>query len=88
VLDDLAIAEQTAWHAPAVEKRARPAKGRASSRLTRPSAISGTLESEAFERLIATVPQTLDGAVRRAPFMCAKWFEQGDTIEEEDLRHA
>jgi hypothetical protein len=59
VLDALAVAEQAAWHAPRGQRRA------ANRRLRQAHAAErrlGDLESEAVERMVATVPQTLHGA--------------------------
>jgi hypothetical protein len=60
VLDDLAAAEQAAWHAPRGAHRA------AKKRLAAAHAAErrfGDGESDAFNRFVATVPQTLEGAI-------------------------
>jgi hypothetical protein len=59
VLDDLAVAERAAWHAPRGGRRA------ARKRLAEAYAAErrfGQMETDAVARLVATVPQTLPGA--------------------------
>lgn len=80
VLDDLAIAEQAAWHAPRGKRRAANAALKQAYAAER---HFGELESDAMQHLLATVPQTLDGAVAVLRYV-RDWFEQGHTIEEED----
>jgi len=60
VLDDLAAAEQAAWHAPRGARRAANKQLAAAHAAER---RSGDSESDAFNRFVATVPQTLDGAI-------------------------
>jgi hypothetical protein len=80
VLDDLAVAEQTAWHAPRGKRRAANAALRQARAAER---HFGDLESDAMERLLASVPQTLDGAIAALCYVRG-WFEQGHSLEEED----
>ena len=64
VLDALAVAETQAWHAPRGQRHA------AKKRLAQAYAAErrfGDLESNAFESLVATVPQTLNGAAAGLP---------------------
>ena len=80
VLDDLAVAEQAAWHAPRGQRRT------AKKRLAEAYAAErrfGGLEGDAFERLVATVPQTLQGAAAALRYVRER-FEQGDCIDEQD----
>ncbi len=79
VLDDLAAAEQVAWHAPRGKRRAankRLAEARAAERRF------GDLESDAVERLVAIVPQTLEGALAVLRYMRER-FERGMCDEDE-----
>lgn len=80
VLDDLAIAEQAAWHAPRGKRRTANAALRQARAAER---HFGDLESGAMEHLLSTVPQTLDGAVAALRY-AREWFEQGHSLEEED----
>lgn len=58
ILDDLAVAEYAAWHAP---RGARRAANRLLKQAYAAEAHFGDLEAEAVERFIATVPQSLHG---------------------------
>jgi hypothetical protein len=80
VLDDLAVAEQAAWHAPRGKRRAAKAALRQAYAAER---HFGELESDAMEHLLASVPQTLDGLVAALRYV-RDWFEQGHSLEEED----
>jgi hypothetical protein len=80
VLNDLAIAEQAAWHAPRGKRRAANAALKQAYAAER---HFGCLEGDALERLLSTVPQTLDGAVAALRY-AREWFEQGHSLEEED----
>jgi hypothetical protein len=76
-LGELAAVEQAAWHAPRGQRRA------ANKRLAQAYATErrfGDRESDAFERLVATVPQTLHGAAA----MLAYVRGQGCPMCEED----
>lgn len=80
VLDDLAVAEQTAWHAPRGKRRAAKKQLAAAYAAER---RFGGIENDAFERIVATVPDTLEGAVAALRYV-REWFEQGHCLEEED----
>jgi hypothetical protein len=80
VLDDLAVAEHAAWNAPRGQRRA------ANKRLAEAYAAErrfGNLETEAVERLVATIPQTLQGAVAALRYVRER-FAQGYPMCEED----
>jgi hypothetical protein len=73
VLDALAAAETQAWHAPRGQRRAakrRLKQARADER------HFGNLESDAVERFVTTVPQTLQGAAAMLAYV-REHFEQG-----------
>jgi hypothetical protein len=79
-LGELAAVEQAAWHAPRGQRRA------ANKRLAQSYATErrfGDIESDAFARLVATVPQTLHGAAAMLAYVRAH-CEQGCPICEED----
>jgi hypothetical protein len=79
VLDDLAIAEQTAWHAPRGKRRAARAALKQAHAAERQF---GDLEADALDHLVATVPQTLHGAAAALRYVRER-FEQGHETEEE-----
>jgi hypothetical protein len=79
-LHELAAVEQAAWHAPRGQRRA------ANKRLTQAYAAErrcGDRESDAFARLVATVPQTLHGAAAVLAYVRAH-CEQGCPMSDED----
>lgn len=79
-LDELADAEQAAWHAPRGQRRA------ANRRLGEAYATErrfGDFESDAAERMVATVPQTLQGAVAMLAYVRGH-FAQGYPICDDD----
>lgn len=79
VLDDLAAAEQASWHAP------RGARRVANKRLAAAHAAErrfGDTESDAFSRFVATVPQTLDGAIAALRYVRGRL--ERDTWEEDE----
>lgn len=79
VLDDLAVAEQAAWHAPPGTRRA------ANKRLAAAHAAEwrfGDSASDAFYRFVATVPQTLDGAIAALRYVRGR--VQRDAWEEDE----
>ena len=79
-LGELAAVEQAAWHAPRGQRRA------ANKRLSDAYATErrfGDRESDAFARLVATVPQTLHGAAAMLAYVRAH-CEQGCPMSEED----
>jgi hypothetical protein len=78
VLDDLAVAEQTAWHAPRGKRRAAKAALKQAYAAER---RFGNLEAGALERLVATSPQTLHGAAAALRYVRER-FEQGHETEE------
>jgi hypothetical protein len=81
VLDDLAVAEQTAWHAPRGQKRAankQYAEARAAERRF------GDLEDDALDRLVETIPQTLEGAVAVLAYVRER-YQQNHSMEEQGL---
>ncbi|MEA2875248.1 MAG: hypothetical protein QOF14_444 [Hyphomicrobiales bacterium] len=80
VLDALAVAETQAWHAPRGARRA------AKKRLKQARADEnhfGDLESDAFESLVATVPQTLRGAAAMLAYVRA-WLAEGHSMDDEE----
>jgi hypothetical protein len=80
VLDALAVAEQTAWHAPRGQRRA------ANKRLKQAYAAErelGDRASEAVARLVATVPDTLSGAATMLAYV-REHFEEGFSMCEEE----
>jgi|ERR1051325_2395941 hypothetical protein len=79
VLDDLAVAEQAAWHAPRGKRRAANAALRQARAAER---HFGDLESDAMEQLLATVPQTLAGAAAMLAYVRA-WLMDGHSIDDE-----
>jgi hypothetical protein len=81
VLDDLAVAEQTAWHAPRGQRRAA---NRRLAEAERAERRFGDLEDDAMDCLIATVPQTLEGAAAVLRYVRER-YEQEHTMEEEEL---
>jgi hypothetical protein len=79
-LDELAEAEQAAWHAPRGQRRA------ANKRLRQAYATErrfGDFESDAAARMVATVPQTLQGAAAMLSYV-REHFERGDAICDEE----
>ncbi len=81
VLDQLAIVERAAWNAPRGQRRAankRYAVARAAERRF------GNLEGDAMDRLVETVPQTLQGAVAALRYVRER-FERRHSLEEETL---
>ncbi len=81
VLDDLAAAEQTAWHAPRGQRRAANKRLAEAERAER---RFGDLEDDAMDRLVATVPQTPEGALAMLRYVRER-YEQEHTMEEEEL---
>jgi hypothetical protein len=80
VLDALAVAETQAWHAPRGARRA------AKTRLKQARADEshfGNLESNAFETLVATVPQTLPGAAAMLAYV-REWLAEGHSMDDEE----
>ena len=80
VLDDLAAAEQVAWHAPRGKRRA------ANRRLAEARAAEGRysdLASDAFDRFIATVPQTLEGALAALRYVRERFARHISMCEED-----
>jgi hypothetical protein len=80
VLDALAAAETQAWHAPRGARRAakrRLKQARADERRF------GDFESDAFESLVATVPQTLPGAAAMLAYVRG-WLAEGHSLDDED----
>ena len=80
VLDDLAVAEHAAWHAPRGKRRAANAVLKQAYAAER---HFGELEADAMERLLASVPETLEGAIAALRYVRG-WFEQGHSLEEKD----
>jgi len=80
VLDDLAIVERAAWHAPRGQRRA--AKRRLKEAHAAEKRVSD-LESEAVERFIATVPQTLQGVVAALRYARARHGEEHPMWEDD-----
>ncbi len=81
VLDELAIVEHAAWNAPRGQRRAankRYAAARAAERRF------GDLEGDAMDRLVETVPQTMQGAVAVLRYIRER-FERRHSLEEETL---
>jgi hypothetical protein len=73
ILDDLGIAEHAAWHAPRGQRRA--AKRRLAEAHAAEKRFSD-LESDAVERFVATVPQTLHGVVAALRYARARHDEE------------
>ena len=73
ILDDLGIAEQAAWHAPRGQRRA--AKRRLAEARAAEMRFSD-LESDAVERFVATVPQTLQGVAAALRYARARHDEE------------
>jgi hypothetical protein len=81
VLDDLAVAEKTAWHA------SRGAKRTANKRLAaayRAETRFSNLEGDALERLVETTPQTLHGAAAVLRYIRER-YEGRHSMDEDDL---
>jgi hypothetical protein len=81
VLDDLAVAERTAWHAPRGQRRA------ANRRLAEARAAEGRcsdLASDAFDEFVATVPQTLEGALAALRYVRERCSRGITTCEEDE----
>jgi hypothetical protein len=81
VLDQLAVVERAAWNAPRGQRRAanqRYAAARAAERRF------GSLEGDAMDCLVDTVPQTLQGAVAVLRYIRER-FERRHSLEEETL---
>ena len=81
VLDDLAVAEQTARHAASGQRRAANKRLAEAERAER---RFGDLEDDAMDCLVATVPQTLEGAITVLRYVRER-YEQEHTMEEEEL---
>lgn len=80
-LRELAVFEQAAWHAPRGSRRAANKRLAAAYKDER---RFGTIEHDAIEKLVATVPQTLHGAAAALRYV-REFFEQGNSMcEEED----
>src|SRR5882672_6459762 len=79
--DELAAAEQAAWHAPRGQRRA------ANKRLKEAYAAQGCLcdtLGAAAERFVATVPRTLQGAAAALGYVRAHYAEGYAVCEEEE----
>ncbi len=79
VLDDLAAAEHVAWNAPRGKRRAankRLAEARAAERRF------GDITSDAMENVVATVPETLEGAITVLRYVRER-VERGMSDDEE-----
>jgi hypothetical protein len=78
-LAELAAVEQAAWHAPRGQRRA------ANKRLAEAYAIErrfGNLESDAVERFVSTIPQTLQGAATALAYVRERSAEGYPMCEE------
>jgi hypothetical protein len=80
ILDDLAVAEQAAWHAPHGQRRA--AKRRLAEAHAAEKRFSD-LESDAVERFVATVPQTLQGVLAALRYARARHDEEHPMWEDD-----
>ena len=81
VLDALAVAETDAWHAPRGARRAAKTQlkqARADER------SFGNLESDAFESLVATVPQTLNGVAAMLAYVRGRCEQGHPMCDDED----
>ena len=79
--NELAAAEQAAWHAPRGQRRA------ANRRLKQAYATEGRLVDilgDATERFVATVPQTLHGAAAALAYVRERYAEGYPMCEEEE----
>ncbi len=75
------VVEHAAWHAPRGQRRAankRYAEARAAERRF------GDLEDDAMDRLVDTVPRTLEGAVAVLRYVRER-YEQRHSMEEDEL---
>jgi regulator of protease activity HflC (stomatin/prohibitin superfamily) len=81
VLDEMAIVERAAWNAPRGQRRAANKKYAAARTAER---RFGNLEGDAMDRLVETVPQTLQGAVGVLRYIRER-FERRHSLEEETL---
>jgi hypothetical protein len=80
-LAELAAVEQAAWQAPRGQRRA------ANKRLAEAYAAErsfGNLESDAVERLVSTIPQTLQGAAAALAYVRQRYAEGEAMCEEEE----